>query len=291
MNSVKTYQAVNREQQDVHFGISKMEDIYTKRKGEVDEPHRHNFYTVLIIKKAKGQHKIDFNSYTLGSNQLFFVAPGQVHQVIESEQSSGFAMTFSNQFLVKNEIPLSFIASLNLFQNYGQSPPLTPSTDQFENIENFCHQIYSLFHGDSHMKSLSIGAYLKLLLIECNNICSINPIESDVDTSGDNLIRAFKESVDAHYQKEHSTSYYANQLHITPDHLNRVIKTKIGKTAKDYIQSRITTEAKRLLYFTDLSNKEIGYELGFNEPANFSAFFKKCTGYSPSKFKKKELKS
>ena len=74
MNSVKTYQAVNREQQDVHFGISKMEDIYTKRKGEVDEPHRHNFYTVLIIKKAKGEHKIDFNSYALGSNQLFFVS-------------------------------------------------------------------------------------------------------------------------------------------------------------------------------------------------------------------------
>ena len=291
MNSVKTYQAVNREQQDVHFGVSKMEDIYTKRKGKVDEPHRHNFFTVLLIKKAKGQHKIDFNTYELGQKQIFFVAPGQVHQVIEREKSEGFAMTFSNQFLIKNAIPLSFIESLNLFHNYGQSPPLTLSSDQFESIQNFCHQIYSLFHGDSHMKTLSIGAYLKLLLIECNNSCSINPIESDVDTSGDNLIRTFKNAVDSSYKKEHSTSYYADQLHITPDHLNRVIKSKIGKTAKEYIQSRITTEAKRLLYFTDLSNKEIGYQLGFNEPANFSAFFKKCTGYSPSNFKKRELKS
>ncbi|MEN8958192.1 MAG: helix-turn-helix domain-containing protein [Flavobacteriales bacterium] len=63
----------------------------------------------------------------------------------------------------------------------------------------------------------------------------------------------------------------------------------MGKTAKDYIQARIITEAKRLLYFTNLSNKEIGYELGFNEPANFSAFFKKNTEVSPSKFKKTEL--
>jgi len=268
-----------------------MEDIYTKRNGEVDVPHRHNYYTVLIVKKANGLHKIDFNAYEMSSKQIFFVAPGQVHQVIEEEKSYGFAMTFSTQFLTENSIPLSFIDSLNLFQNYGQSPPLTPKKEQFEAIEHFANQIFDLFHSDSSMKYLSIGAFLKLLLIECNNICSINPIESEVDTTGDNLIRAFKTAVDEHYKKEHSTTYYANKLHITPDHLNRVVRARIGKTAKDYIQSRIITEAKRLLYFTELLNKEIAFELGFNEPANFSAFFKNQTQLSPSSFKKNEIKS
>ena len=289
MSTVKTYQKVNAEHGNVSFGISRMEDIYTKRGGAVDEPHRHNYYTVLIVNKAKGQHKIDFNTYELGNKQIFFVAPGQVHQVIETEKSIGFAMTFSNQFLIENSIPISFIESLKLFQNYGQSPPLTPDQQQFDAIENFANQIFNLFHSDAHMKSLSIGSFLKLLLIECNNICSINPIESDVDTSGDNLIRAFRKAVDDDYKKEHSTTYYANGLYITPDHLNRTVKAKIGKTAKEYIQARIITEAKRLLYFTDLTNKEIAYELGFNEPANFSAFFKKHTQLSPSHFKKSEI--
>ncbi|AWV97425.1 AraC family transcriptional regulator [Arcticibacterium luteifluviistationis] len=291
MNTVKTYQKVNSQKESVSFSISKMEDIYTKRNGKADEPHRHHFYTVLIINKAIGLHKIDFNTYNLASKQIFFVAPGQVHQVIETEKSLGFAMTFSNQFLVENSIPLSFIASLNLFQNYGQTPPLLPNQDQFNTIENFSNQIFTLFRSDAKMKDLSIGAFLKLLLIECNNICAMNPIESDVDTSGDNLIRAFKSLVDDNYKKEHSTSYYATKLHITPDHLNRTVKSKIGKTAKEYIQSRIITEAKRLLYFTDSSSKEIGYELGYNEPANFSAFFKKHTLLSPSNFKKNEIQS
>ncbi len=289
MNSVKTYQKVNSEQNAISFGISKMEDIYTKRNGKVDEPHRHNYYTVLIINKAKGLHKIDFNSYQLSNKQIFFVAPGQVHQVIEEQKSFGFAMTFSNQFLIENSIRLSFIESLNLFQNYGQNPPLVPTDKQFETIEEFSNKIYFLFHSEVNMKFLSIGAFLKLLLIECNNICAINPIESDIDSSGDNLIRSFKKEVENNYKKEHSTTFYANQLHITPDHLNRTIKLKIGKTAKEYIQARIITEAKRLLYFTTLSNKEIGYELGFNEPANFSAFFKKHTQLSPSNFKKTEI--
>lgn len=291
MNTVKTYQKVNSEIDSVSFGISKMEDIYTKRNGKIDEPHRHNYYTVLIVNKAKGLHKIDFNSYELSNKQIYFVAPGQVHQVIEKEKSLGFVMTFSNQFLVENFIPISFIDSLNLFQNYGQSPPLLPIKEQFEAIEDFANQIFKLFHSNIKMKSLSIGSFLKLLLIECNNICAINPIESEIDSSGDNLIRVFKKEVENNYKKEHSTTFYANQLHITPDHLNRTVKSKIGKTAKDYIQARIITEAKRLLYFTDLSNKEIGYELGFNEPANFSAFFKKHTQLSPSNFKKTETTS
>jgi len=289
MNTVKTYQKVNSDVDSMSFGISKMEDIYTKRNGKVDEPHRHNYYTVLIINKAKGQHKIDFNSYELANHQIFFVAPGQVHQVIEEEKSFGFAMTFSNQFLIENSIRLSFIESLNLFQNYGQNPPLIPTKKQFESIEQFSNQILNIFNSEVNMKFLSIGAFLKLLLIECNNICSINPIESDIDSSGDNLIRTFKKTVESNYKNEHSTTFYANQLHITPDHLNRTVKSKIGKTAKDYIQARIITEAKRLLYFTSLSNKEIGYELGFSEPANFSAFFKKNTQLSPSSFKKTEI--
>lgn len=289
MDPVKTYQIVNADKESVSFGISKMQDVYLSRSGKVDEPHRHNYFTVLVINKGKGLHKIDFKAYEISNKQVFFVAPGQVHQVIETERSIGYVMTFSNQFLVQNSIPLSFIDSLNLFQNYGQSPPLEPNSEQFDVIEQFAEQIFTLYNKDVNMKNLAIGAFLKLLLIECNNVCAINPIGPDADTAGNNLIRDFKNIVDADYKKEHSTTYYANALHITPDHLNRTVKAKIGKTAKEYIQARIITEAKRLLYFTDETNKEIAYELGFNEPANFSAFFKKHSKMSPSTFKKNEI--
>lgn len=286
MNTVKTNEKIDIDKQEVNFAISRMEDTYTNWKVKVNKPHRHNYYTVLIIKKAKGLHKIDFNNYSLDKRQIYFVAPGQVHQIVEKEKSEGYAMIFSCNFLIKNAIPLSFISSLNLFHNYGQSPPLLPDNEQFNRIENFLKQLFSLFHSDTEMKDLSIGAYLKLLLIECNNICEINPVESDIITSIGNLLRTFKIEVDKNYKQEHSTNFYAGQLNISSDHLNRSIKSKTGKTAKEYIQTRIMIEAKRLLCFSDLSNKEIGFELGFNEPANFSAFFKKNTQLSPSKFKK-----
>lgn len=288
MEEVKNYEKVNSKAEHLQFAISRMQDIYTKRKGEVDEPHRHDYFTILIVEKAQGIHKIDFNTYKLEQKQVFFVAPGQVHQVIESEKSYGYAMTFSNQFLLENSIPFTFIESLNLFQNYGQSPPLLPLEEQFNTIKYFAEKILDLMTKDLQMKNLTIGSYLKLLLIECNNICSINPI-LEQDFTGTNIVRNFRNNVNAHFNKEHSASFYADLQFITPDHLNRIVKAKIGKTAKEYIQARIITEAKRLLYFTDLNTKEIGYQLGFNVPANFSAFFKKNTGISPSKFKLKEI--
>ncbi|MBP4142526.1 AraC family transcriptional regulator [Flavobacterium sp. P4023] len=290
MTAVKTYKSINSNQENLHFSIAKMQDIYKLRNGKVDEPHRHNFYSVLIINKAKGIHKIDFNSYEFSENQIFFIAPGQVHQVIENEKSEGFSMTFSNQFLVENSIPISFIESLNLFQNYGQSPPLQLESKDFESIENFANEIVKLFNSNAAMKFLSIGSFLKLILIACNTSCAINPMESDIAISGASLIRNFKNAVNQNFKKEHSTTFYASQLFISPDHLNRTFKAKVGKTAKEFIQARIITEAKRLLFFSSLTNKEIAYQLGFKEPANFSAFFKKHTKLSPSHFKKREIK-
>ena len=289
MDSLKTYQKVNRRDGKLNFGISRMEDIYTKRAGQVDEPHRHDFYTVMIVEKALGEHKLDFNTYELGASQVFFVSPGQVHQVIENEKSKGFAITFSDDFLIQNSIPSSFVSDLNLFQDYGHAPPLIASAVDFEKILHFCEEILKLFKSEQGNRLLSIGAYLKLLLIQCSNICSLSFSPQEKDKYS--IVRQFKREVDEHFEKEHSASFYAKQLQVSSDHLNRSIKSKIGKTAKEYIQSRLITEAKRLLYFSDLTNKEIAYRLGFSEPANFSAFFKKCTDFSPNDFKKSLLNS
>lgn len=288
MATVKTYQKVNA-RKEASFGISRMQDIYIQRNGKPDEPHRHEYFTILVIKKGKGSHKIDFNTYEVVDHQIYFVAPGQVHQLIEEEKTEGFSMTFSNQFLLENAISLKFIDNLNLFQNYGQSPPLTPDEKHFAHIERFAAEIFKLFHSETAMKFLSIGAYLKLLLIECNTLCSVNPIEFEVESASGKILKSFKNTVDKNYKKEHSIGFYADALFITPDHLNRTVKANLGKTAKEYVQARIITEAKRLLYFTNLSNKEIAYEMGFGEPANFSAFFKKNTQLSPSDFRKQEV--
>ena len=286
IQEIKTLKRVNRENESLNFGISRMEEIYERRGGVKDDPHRHDFYTVLLVVKGKGEHIIDFNSYPIEDMQVHFIGPGQVHQVIEHEASTGYSMVFSTRFLLENHIPVDFIEDLNLFNNYGYAPPMSLEDSQLGQLRQICEEMLSWYKNPRKHWSHAIGSLLKLFLIECNNHCSLPSTGESPKEGSQRILKDFRRLVNENYREMHSTSAYADRLHITPDHLNRVIKTQIGKTAKEYIQARIMIAARRMLYFTQLSNKEIAYALGFSEPAHFSSFFKKCSGTSPSAFRK-----
>lgn len=264
-----------------------METIYEQTKGQPDEPHRHDYYTIIFTKKADGKHLIDFNEFDLKSYQVYFISPNQVHQIIENTPSVGYALTFSPQFMLENRIETCFIEDLHLFQDFGFSPPLELSETEFQQLSELAQQIFDFVYSNKKFKYQAVGALLKLFLIHCNNICAI-PVEENTQTAQASvvLLRNFKSLLDTNYKRWHKVSEYAAALHITADYLNVAVKSLTGKSAKEHIQSRIITAAKRLLYFSDFTNKTIAYELGFSEPANFSQFFKKCVGFSPTGFRK-----
>ena len=80
--------------------------------------------------------------------------------------------------------------------------------------------------------------------------------------------------------------YLAEQLHLHPNYLNSVIKSKTGKTVNDWISNQTMIVSKDYLLNTSYSSKEIAYKLGFSEPTHFSRFFKKNTLLSPVAFRK-----
>lgn len=283
---LKTYPSLNLSNRGISFSIARMEDIYDKRDGTPDEPHRHNYFTVVIPALAKGIHNIDFKAYDLLDRHIFFVNEGQVHQIVEQERSVGYAIVFNADFLAQYNIHTTFIRDINLFTDFGEAPPLILDKKEFKTIQSYCEEMITLQEQKSKYTMESISAYLKLLLIKCNQFCARNNSATHETESGDAMLRAFKDLVEQQHKEWHSVKQFANNLHVTPDYLNKVVKAHTGKSAKEHIQNRIIISAKRLLFHTKLSNKEVGYEIGFSEPAHFSSFFKNCTGLSPSAFKK-----
>ena len=287
MKKIKTYQKVVPSNEAISFEIKRMESIYEKTKGEPDEPHRHDYYIVLIVQKAKGKHIIDFNEFELTGNQIYFVSQGQVHQILEEEKSYGFAITFSEQFLMHNYIQASFVNNLYLFQENGFSPPLNIDDNTLQKAVFFAEQMIEKKGGEGKLQYQALGAWLKLLLILAQEACDLFPDNhTQIIQAGKILLKDFKELLDQNYSKWHKVADYAAALNITSDYLNSSVKNLTGKNVKVHIQNRILLAAKRMLLFSELTNKEIAYELGFSEPANFSQFFKKHTSTSPSAFKK-----
>lgn len=100
------------------------------------------------------------------------------------------------------------------------------------------------------------------------------------------LIRHYNVLVDKHYKKEHQVQYYAGLLNKSPKTLSNLFAQYNYRSPSLIIHDRIISEAKRLFYYTDKSAKEIAFELGFEEAAHFSRFFKNSTSQSTSDFRK-----
>jgi AraC family transcriptional activator of pobA len=102
-----------------------------------------------------------------------------------------------------------------------------------------------------------------------------------------NLIRQYNLQVEIHFRKEHQVQFYAGLLNKSPKTISNIFSLYSKKTPQQIIQERIITEAKRLFYYTDKSVKEIADELGFEDAAHFSKYFKNATSQNPSEIKKK----
>jgi AraC-like DNA-binding protein len=104
------------------------------------------------------------------------------------------------------------------------------------------------------------------------------------DTRHD-LVRRFNLLVENHYRTNHDVKFYAELLNKSPKTLANVFALFSERTPLRIIQDRVLLEAKRLMYYTDKTSKEIAYELGFDDAAHFSRFFKNLAGESPTVFK------
>ncbi|HEY0610978.1 MAG TPA: helix-turn-helix domain-containing protein [Chitinophaga sp.] len=100
------------------------------------------------------------------------------------------------------------------------------------------------------------------------------------------IIRHFNLLVEDNYKKQHQVQFYANQLNKSPKTLSNLFALYNERSPQQVIQDRLTLEAKRLFHYTDRSAKEIAQDLGFEDSAHFSRFFKNQTDMSPSDFKK-----
>ncbi|MGB0521359.1 MAG: AraC family transcriptional regulator [Flammeovirgaceae bacterium] len=270
------------------FTLQSMGEIFQQAKGKADVPHRHGYYTVLLVDHAKGKHVIDYLTYPFEENQVHFVSPGQVHQVHVEEEPTGWVITFSRDFLAENNIPESFISNINLFKQFGDSSPLQIDHETKVRLLRIVAEMKKCLPEELLYRNRALGALVQLFLIYCNNCCLLDTQQLDEENAGVCILRDFKTLVDNHFHEWHKVNTYADEISISSKHLSYTVKDITGKTAKEFIQDRLVLEAKRLLIHTELTIKEIAYQIGFEEPLHFSAFFKKHTKCSPTVFREKK---
>lgn len=253
-------------------------------------PFRHEFYALALRHAGSNNEVMGLRL----QSQIFFNSPYQVVTWDILPDWQGYYVIFDKDFIASNLAWQNFIIDYPFFRLDKYIPFDLREEDRLF-ADSLFARIFEEYHSDNADKFLFIQTYTQLLLHLTKryfvklNLDRANKQENR--TADILLVARFQSLVETIFSNEEAEaevrqpSYYADKLHVHPNHLNAVVKRMTGKTASQIIQQHLITSAKSLLRQTSLSVKEIAYRMHFTEPTHFNAFFRKNIGLTPQQFR------
>jgi AraC family transcriptional activator of pobA len=291
LEKIPVYELQFRENEKLGFEIyrvegSEIQNIDYPHKTKL--PHKHNYYEMCFFTEGDGEHEIDFINHPITSPSIHFIRPGQVHLIKRGEVYKGYLVVFSEEFFNLRFQNLEIIPGYPLVTNLENGPILDLNDNMFVEFHQLIKCIENeLVESDADSQEIIIS-YLKIFFLKLRqNFLKLVTTQNKTAGTMKNTVYRFNQLVDKYYDQIHHVKEYAELMGESPVQINRAIKAVTGKTSSELIIERLILEAKRLLLFSDLSNKEVAYKLNYEDPSYFARIFRKKTGYTPSGFRAK----
>ncbi|MDQ1149883.1 AraC family transcriptional regulator [Sphingobacterium zeae] len=246
-------------------------------------PHKHNFFHFVLFTQGSGEHIIDFNQYKIEPYQIYFMVPGQVHTWNFVGDEAGYVVNFSIDYFQSFLLRTDYLERFSFLQ--GKIEHLI-----FILTEQYRNQATAILDQIIFAKTEQLSEdYIRTLLLQFILYISIGTEKEHLEKGNPynhKIFNSFQQLVEQQFKTTKLPSIYADQLFITPNHLNAICKSYIGQSAGEIIRNRIVLEAKRLLVNRNLNITEIADELQFKDNSYFTKFFKKSAGLTPEEFRK-----
>ena len=279
MSETGSQTLVNPQNGNLAFKIFGFESIC-----HFDHIQRLGYYSMILIQGGTGKLKADFSTHDISENTLMCFSPYQPFMLEAADNIKGLCIHFHPDFFCIHKHQEETACNGILFNNI-YDPPL------FEMETSDCEQFIQMVDGmRTEMRNPGLSQYdllisqLKIFMILAARVkLGLNPkAAADFSRKQQPLIlQDLKGAIETHFKAKHTASDYAELLHISPKALAKICKNHFHKTLTDLIAERIVIEAKRELYLTSKSVKEIAWELGYEDEHYFSRFFKRNAEISP----------
>jgi AraC family transcriptional regulator, transcriptional activator of pobA len=282
------FRKMRNERRASPFDIHKLETLVVDAIDDEQLILSKSRHIILWVQQGTGQIAIDLDRFTITTDTLYYIRPGQALEVTLHEPARGFLFSFEGEFLPlfeKNFASLSHIAFLN---NLWKRPVIHIQNEMSCFLKNIADEMLHEYLHYYDLRSEILSSFVKIFLVYLSRNCESSDKEFG-RCPGSELVMLFLTMLEKHFVDKKMVKDYADSLAVTPGYLNKVVKEVTGFNASHHIQQRIVLEAKRRAIFDRNSLKEIAYILGFCDPAHFSKFFKNGAGTNFTHFKKTAL--
>lgn len=244
--------------------------------------HRDDHYILILQEYGCSHVNIDFKTIAISGCAVCFILPGQVHYVPESDEAAGWFMAIDSSLVDKSYQQI--FEELALHQQI-----LVISPEKVAQLVKCAALLSEMFDDDE--QALMPGTVIHSLASAYVGLFaefykSSSPERDKQQLRPEIITSEFRKLVSSQFKTLKNPSQYANTLSLSLSYLNEVVKSVTGFPVSYWIHQEIILEAKRMLYYSDLSVKQIAFSLGYDDHAYFSRLFTKVSGISAVQFRK-----
>ncbi|MDB5267036.1 MAG: helix-turn-helix protein [Hymenobacter sp.] len=246
-------------------------------------PHRKTVHDFVFITKGATKRSKGLDEYEIGDNTFFFLPATQIttHEFMTPD-TEGFYCHFDIELLTKGFVHSGVLSQLSFLQFTG-NPVVHISPEALGPVVHILRQLERAENINSPESLDLIRVYLLALFTELKPFA--NPDVQPGKNAAVRITQLYKDALAQHIYEKHSVAAYAELLAVSPNHLNKCVKTVTGKSAQDTLDEMVLLEAKALLKQSTLTISEIAFKLGKEDPSSFSRFFRLKTNSTPKAYK------
>jgi AraC family transcriptional activator of pobA len=288
MQRIKQYEGLYGEANNRPPGDYLFSERVETRSAQFDwviQPHIHaRLFQLFFIQSGTFDLQEAVGKRKLAGPCLLLIPPTALHGLVYETGVSGRILTLSdtlvNTLFSDNSPITSMFNALQYLSMVGKAHTV-------DRIEQLMGSIDEEVFDRQPERQLMLHACLQQLFLVIYRQWQQNQTPaSKLNTPAMEYFRRFQRRV-RQVGTTHDITQLADELAITPVHLNRICRTVAGKSASQLVQEHIMGEATKLLQYTTYSVSEIAYLLHFDYPNYFARFFRRHAGLSPTEFREK----
>lgn len=246
------------------------------------QPHKKDHFCILVIETGTIEVHIEDRKHFLKSGKISIVFPDQVHFISNASSDLHGKVILFEEVLFCSDILKNELSAYNVNLSVHLNCILL-SEKEFKNSLKITADIQNIYDAPTLIKKEQARFYIKVLLLGLiESIHGQHPVLHQEKEADKLIYFRFKKLLNQHYKTQRTVQYYADQLAVSTKKLNNVTKKHCRETAINAIHNRILTEIKRQLLFSDLSHKQIAFDLGFSSPSALNKFVKAKLKETPS---------